>query len=361
MAALNIRNGARKPRVLVVDDDWLNCELLEAYLIEAECEVFTAHDGHEALEVVAETPPDLVLLDIAMPRMDGYEVCARLKGDPATQFIPVVMVTALGADEDKIKAIEAGADDFVTKPFNSYLLLARVRSLLRIKRLHDELEGRNVLLRHAFSRYVDESIADTILEDPERYLRLGGESRYVTVFFADIRGFTAYAEQHPAQQVLQTLNYLFSKLTDVIKVNQGTFDKYVGDEVVAFFGAPVAHEYDALNAVRMALEVQDVFAGLIAELDREELRKLGLGIGLHSGEAVVGNVGSERLMNYTVIGDTVNTARRLQQSADAGQTLITGETYGLVEGQVEARRLEPRTLAGKSEPITVYELLGVKA
>jgi adenylate cyclase len=239
------------------------------------------------------------------------------------------------------------------------LLLVRVKSLLRIKRLHDELEARNALLRQVFTRYVDEAIADVILEDPERHLRLGGDNRHITVFFADIRGFTHYAEQRRAQKVVQTLNYLFSRLTNVIKANQGTFDKYVGDEIVAFFGAPIAHEHDALNAARAALEMQAVFDELVAE-QRQEGWHLGLGIGLNSGEAVVGNIGSERLMSYTIIGDTVNTGRRVQETAERGQVLITQSTYTLIAPHVHARPLPPRSFAGKSEPVMIYELLGLK-
>lgn len=357
MAHLKVSDGAHQPRVMVVDDDWLNRELLEAYLTDAGCEVVSALDGNKALALAAETLPDLVLLDVNLPGMNGYEVCAQLKRNPATQFIPVVMVTALEAEEDKIRAIEAGADDFVTKPFSSVLLLARVRSLLRIKRLHDELEARNVLLRQVFTSYVDEDIADTILEDPERHLRLGGDNRPVTVVFADIRGFTAFSEQNPAQQVVQTLNHFFSRLTDVIKAHHGTLDKYIGDEIMAFFGAPVAHDDDAYRAMRMVLQMQKVFTDLVNRLEDDRLRHLGLGIGIHSGDAVVGNVGSERVRSYTVIGDTVNIARRLQECAQAGQVLISEATYRLAAGRVVARPLEPRTFEGKSEPIMIYELL----
>ncbi|MBN1286099.1 MAG: response regulator [Anaerolineae bacterium] len=356
---INFYSSSQKPLILVIDDDWLNREMLEAYLSSAGCEVLTSHDGQKALDLVTETPPDLVLLDVRMPGMDGYDVCVHLKSDPATRLIPVIMVTALEREEDKIQAIEAGADDFVTKPFNPYLLMARVRSLLRVKRLHDQLEERNALLRQVLTRYVDESITDIILEDPERHLRLGGDNRFVTIFFADIRGFTGYAEQHRAQAVVKTLNYLFSQLTDLIKTNQGTFDKYVGDEIMAFFGAPISHENDALNAARTALEMQVLFRKLMSEIEGEHLG-LGLGIGLHSGEAVVGNIGSERLMSYTVIGDTVNTGRRLQETARPGQTLISRATYQLIEGYVGARPLESRTFAGKSAPVMVYELLSLK-
>lgn len=355
---INFHDYTTKPRILIIDDDWLNREMLEAYLTNAGCEVMTSYDGQKALDLIAETPPDLVLLDVRMPGMDGYDVCVHLKSNPATQFIPVIMVTALEREEDKIQAIEAGADDFVTKPFNPYLLLARVKSLLRIKRLHDQIEERNAQLRQVLTRYVDESIADVILEDPERHLRLGGDNRFITVFFADIRGFTGYAEQHRAQIVVKTLNHLFSELTDLIKANHGTFDKYVGDEIMAFFGAPVQHKNDPLNAICAALEMQKLFNRLIQTVEASQ--NLGLGIGVHSGEAVVGNIGSERLMSYTVIGDTVNTARRLQENARPGQTLISRATYQLVKDHVQAHPLESRTFAGKSAPIMIYELIDLK-
>ncbi len=359
---MSVALGDEKPRqrVMVVDDDWLNRDLLEAYLRQADYEVIVAYDGRSALAQIEKDPPDLVLLDVSMPRMDGYEVCRRIKSSAKTRFIPVVMVTALEADEDKIKAIEAGADDFVTKPFNSVLLLSRVRSLLRLKRLHDELEARERLLRKVLSRYVASEVTDTILSDPEKYLKLGGENRIVTIMFADIRGFSAYAERHPAQEVISLLNRVFSRLTPVIFEHRGTLDKYIGDAIMAFFGAPVAHENDVLSALRAALSMQAIFRKLSGEQGYEGLSEMGLGIGLHTGEAAVGNIGSERMMNYTVIGDTVNIARRLQQGAGPGQILISEDTYKLAESHIEARRLEPRKLPGRSETIIVYELLGLR-
>ncbi len=344
------------PAVLVVDDDWMNREMMQAHLAAAGYCVRTAHSGEKALEIALDTPPDLVLLDIRMSGMDGYETCRRLKANPGTQFTPVIMVTALETDEDKLEAIEAGADDFLTKPFSSLLLLTRVKSLLRIKRLHDELEARNHLLRQVLARYVDENIARIILADPEKHLKLGGETRKVTVCFADIRGFTAFAERSPAQEVLTVLNRIFSDLTEVIFRHGGTFDKYIGDELMAFFGAPVATEHDTLNALRMALELRGEFRRIKAAIDSPALAELDLGIGLHTGEATVGNVGSERVMSYTVIGDTVNIARRLQQIAHAGQILISEATYREVEDRVVARHLEARTLAGKTQATTLYQL-----
>ena len=191
--------------VLVVDDDWMNREVMEAHLTGAGYEVLVAHNGDKALELAFATPPDLVLLDVRMQGISGYDVCRRLKAHDATKYTPVVMVTALESEEDKLAAIRAGADDFISKPFTALMMLTRVKSLLRIKRLHDDVEARNVLLRQILHRYVNEQITEIILAEPEKQLKLGGETRYVTVFFSDIRGFTGFAEQHKAGDVCRCL------------------------------------------------------------------------------------------------------------------------------------------------------------
>jgi class 3 adenylate cyclase len=349
---------SRNQRVLVVDDDWLNRELLEAYIVDAGHGCETAADGVEAIEKARAQPPDLILLDVQMPRLDGYEVCRRLKADPLTEFVPIVIVTAREADEEKIQAIEAGADDFITKPFNSLMLLTRVRSLLRIKRLHDALEDRNALLRQVLNRYVDDQIAEVILTDPERHLKLGGQARPVTVLFADIRGFTEFTERHTAEQVVEALNQVFTALTRLVSQNQGTFDKYLGDEIMAFYGAPFSAPDDALRAVRTAVGMRDTFAALMSA-QGERFARLGLGVGLHTGEATVGNVGSERVMDYTVIGDTVNVAHRLQETARRGEILISEATCLAAGGAVRAERVDTRQLPGRSEAVVVYSVLGM--
>lgn len=351
--AVEIEPAARK--VLVVDDDWLNRDLLEAYLKEAGYQCVTAGDGTEALQIAKADPPDLVLCDVQMPRMSGYDVCRQLKSDPATRFVPIVMVTALDSDDEKLHAVEAGADDFVTKPFNSILLLTRVRSLLRIKLLHDEVEARNALLRQVLTRYLAEGVAETILTNPDRYLRLGGETRLVTVLFADIRGFTAFTEQHGGQQVVEALNSIFPDLTRLIFAHRGTFDKYLGDAIMAFWGAPLANDDDTFQSVKAAVDMRDSFRQVCAAKGGA-LANLGLSIGLNTGEATVGNIGSEKVMDYTVIGDTVNVARRLQEGAQAGEILISEATYNAVKDQVRAERLEARSLHGRRDPVVVYAL-----
>jgi len=346
-------------KILVVDDNVDNVKLLAAHLRLAGYQVATALSGEEALQKVETEFPDLILLDVVMPGLNGYQVCSRLKEDKATQFIPIVMVTALQEKEDRLKGLEAGADDFLSKPFDEHELMARVKSLLRIKGLHDELEQKNELLFKIMNRYVTEEVSTLILDDPDKYLKLGGESRIVTVLFADITGFTEFAETHSAKRVVEVLNRLFSELTRVIFQHKGTFDKYIGDAVMAFYGAPVSYEDDVIRALQTALEMQQVFGQMKEKWGHEELASLALGIGLNTGEAVVGNIGSEKVMDYTVIGDTVNVAKRLQETAGPDQVLISQPTYLQVKDQAIVKEIHPRLLRGKLEPIAIYELQGL--
>ena len=349
--------GPKNPsRILVVDDRLQNVELLATYLTMAGYEVDTASGGQEALDKIAVQLPDLVLLDIVMPDVDGYEVCKQLKGEAQTQFVPVVMVTALKETEDKVRALEVGADDFLSKPYNRFELVARVKSLLRIKSLHDELESKNRLLNSILNRYMDGDVVSLILRNPDKYLKLGGENRTVAVLFADIRGFTRFSERHAATEVVAVLNLVFSELIKTVFEYGGTFDKFLGDAIMAFFGAPVGHEDDSLRAVSAAVAMQRVFHGLTEKSVHKGMKDLGLGIGINSGEAIVGNIGSEKVMDYTVIGDTANVARRLQEIAGKGQILIGQSTYDLVKDHVVAVNGSQQPVRGRDDPITYYEL-----
>ncbi|KAA3642681.1 MAG: adenylate/guanylate cyclase domain-containing response regulator [Chloroflexi bacterium] len=341
------------PRVLVADDDWLNRDLLETYLKNAGCEVISCADGQEAWESYQRQPPDIALLDIAMPGMDGLTLCRHIKENEATGYIPVVIVTALDAEDEKLRSLEVGADDFIGKPYSTVVLLTRVRSLLRTKRLHHQLEERNQLLREVLNRYVDKDIAEVILQDPERHLKLGGDNRFITVLFADLRGFTPFTETNPAEQVVETLNLVFNELTEIVYRNGGTFDKYMGDSIMAFYGAPIREPDDIQRALRTGLEMQERFKEL--QKEKEILGSLGIGVGVHAGEAIVGNIGSERVMDYTVIGDTVNVARRLQEMARPGEILISEEVHSRVPS-LEVKHLTTQHLPGRSEPMRLYGL-----
>ena len=346
---------SRPPHIVIADDDWFIRDVLENYLTSAGCTVKACSNGAQAWEAVQEESRDLVLLDVRMPQMDGLTVCQKIKGDKNTQFIPVVIVTALDSQDEELKAIEVGADDFITKPFSATILLTRVRSLLRLKRLHDDLESRNQLLNQVLNRYVDQEIADTILTDPERHLKLGGETRQVTVLFADLRDFTQFSASQSAPQVVEALNLVFNELVEIVFQNKGTFDKFLGDAIMAFYGAPIGGDDDVQRALRTAVEMQDCFHRLQNEMENKILSPLGLGVGIHSGEAIVGNIGSERLMDYTVIGDTVNVARRLQESAKPGEILISAATREFVS-DADVEHLGHKHLAGRTEPVDVYNL-----
>ena len=348
------------PLVLVVDDDKHAVRRVEKTLVSQGYGIITAYDGKQALQRVAETPPDLVVLDVLMPGMDGFDTARALRARAESRAIPILMVTALNELDDKVKGLESGADDFLSKPFNTVELIARVRSLLRIKQLHDELQTRNRLLERLLTRYVSEEVAREILLDPGQDLRLDGQSCEVSVLFANIRGFTHFSEHLEAAQVTKTLNYIFHHLAATIFKYHGTLDKYLGDAIMAFYGAPIPSSDYPVQALRTAWAMQRQFAQLCRE--DPTLSELGLGIGLSTGEAVVGNIGSERMVDYTVLGYTPNTAQRLQAHAQGGQILMDERTYRAVEekGIVVARSIELPNLNGHDRAAQIYEVLAVK-
>jgi class 3 adenylate cyclase len=350
----------RAARVLVVDDNQRNVKLLEGMLTSQGYEVIPAYSGPEALDKAGQHPPDLIISDILMPGMDGFELTQVLRSQPATRPIPILMLTALREMEHKTQALESGADDFLTKPFSLVELLVRVRALLRIKFLHDELDLKNKVLERVLMRYISEEIAHEILADPEQNLQLGGQARQVSVLFADIRGFTHFAEQREAALVTDVLNRIFNSLAPLVLECNGTLDKFMGDAIMAFYGAPVVSVQHPIQAVRTAWKMQQRFAHLYQEIPPISDGRLGVGIGIYTGEAVVGNIGSEKIMNYTVIGNTPNMAKRLQENARAGQILIGATTYQAVQGLVQVQRTEPLNLKGMNEPVQAYHVLAVE-
>lgn len=345
----------KSPRILAVDDNKQNLSLLERALSAAGYEVLTAEDGPTALALIRSSAPDLVLLDVMMPGMSGYEVCQQIRANEATCLLPVVMLTALTDVADRIRGIESGADDFLSKPVNREELLTRVKSLLRIKSLHDEIETKNHLLRNLFGRYVSAEIAAEIVADPARHLRLGGDKREVTVLFGDLRGFTPLAEQLDPADVVDILNSYLKLVIDAVFEFRGTLDKFRGDGFMAFFGAPIAREDGPLSAVRCALAIQERLAR-IAFVKFPEVR-LHMGIGINTGIVIAGNIGSERRTDYTVIGNEVNTAQRFESNAGPGQILITGNTYERVKHVVQVRELGLLRVAGKQEGVQAYDVL----
>jgi adenylate cyclase len=347
--------ASRPSRILAVDDNKQNLDLLTKALTSAKYEVITANDGPTALNLVENAAADLVLLDVMMPGMSGYEVCEKIRANNTTRLLPVVMLTALHDVSHRIRGIEAGADDFLTKPFNREELLTRVKSLLRIKTLHDEIETRNHLLRTLFGRYLSEEVAAEIIADPERQLRLGGEKREVTILFGDLRGFTPMAERLDPQDAVDILNVYLTHVIDIVFEYRGTLDKFRGDGFMAFFGAPIGHEDHPSSAVRCALALQERLKEV--SFARFPDLHLHIGIGINTGTVIAGNIGSERRTDYTVIGNEVNVAQRFESNAGPGQILITGSTFERVNGSVEVRELGLLRVAGKQEGVTAYDVL----
>jgi adenylate cyclase len=346
---------SRPHRILAVDDNKQNLSLLEKALAAAKYDVITAADGSTALTLIKSAAPDLVLLDVMMPGLSGYEVCKSIRANEATRLLPVVMLTALSDVADRIRGIEAGADDFLSKPFNREELLTRVKSLLRIKTLYDDIETKNRLLRSLFGRYVSAELAAEIVADPERHLQLGGDKREVTVLFGDLRGFTPLAESLDPQDVVEILNVCLDHVIDTVFEFAGTLDKFRGDGFMAFFGAPISREDDPLNAVRCALAIQEKLKS-IAFAGFPDLR-LNMGIGINTGTVIAGNIGSERRTDYTVIGNEVNVAQRFESNAGPGQILITGNTYERVKDAVQVRELGLLRVTGKQEGVMAYDVL----
>ncbi|MFP4394716.1 MAG: adenylate/guanylate cyclase domain-containing protein [Anaerolineales bacterium] len=353
-----MQNKEKKPIILAVDDHPHNVKLLASILEPNGYEVLRAYNGPDALKLAQESSPDVIILDVVMPGMDGFEVTAELRAHTETEAIPILILTALRDMESKVMGLESGADDFLSKPFNSIELLVRVRSLLRIKELHDELEVKNALLESVLHHYVSKDIASDILSNPDQKLRLGGESCVVSVLFADIRGFTRFSELHSASHVTKVLNHIFNTLVPVIFEFEGTLDKYLGDAIMSFYGAPIPNEKNAELALRTACAMQLRFPEVLQSMDG--MTELGLGVGICTGEAVVGNIGSVDIMDYTVIGNIPNTAKRLQESAKPGQILVDKPTYLAAQDIVEARPIEPLLLKGRLESIEIYEVFSVK-
>jgi class 3 adenylate cyclase len=358
-----------RPRVLVVDDHEQNVELLEAYLAD-NYEILKAYNGEEALEKVGADPPDLILLDVVMPGLDGYEVCRRLKQGEETRFIPVVMVTALKEKEERVKGLEVGADDFLTKPVDSSELLARVKSLLRIKQLRDELlqinqnleqkvkeQVRHIQRVESLKRYLSPQIAEGLISEDASIGQV--KRKNLTVFFTDIRGFTNIAEETEPEELLEMLNEYFSEMVQIVFKHGGTVGKFMGDGIMGFFGDPEEYPDHAERAIKMAMEMQSRVKFLGEEQPFGDVLLLGIGIGINTGYVTVGNIGSPLHMDYTVVGRNVNLAARLEQEAKPGQTLISQRTYNLVKDVVEVEKLKEIEAKGFDRPMMVYDVYGV--
>jgi class 3 adenylate cyclase/CheY-like chemotaxis protein len=364
--------------VLVVDDLPQNVRLLDAVLAPRGFSVVGASSGEEALAFVHEQVPDIVLLDIVMPGMDGYEVCRRLRQDPRTAFLPVVMITASG-DQEKIAAIEAGADDFVTKPFDQAELLARVRSLVRVKRYHDtverqkvELLGWNNELEQRVKAQVDElervnrlrrflapQLVDLVVDSGDESF-LESHRREIVVVFCDLRRFTGFAETAEPEEVMTVLGEYYAALGDLIHRFEGTLEQFAGDGLMVFFNDPLPCDDPALRAVRMAVAMRSRVQDLVAEWSRRG-HDLGFSIGIAQGFATLGRIGFEGRYDYAAIGSVTNLASRLCGEASQDQILVTQRVHAATAEHVVGQSVGEMTLRGFTRPVQVYDVRGLDA
>lgn len=358
-------------RILVVDDDPLSLDLLDQELTGSGYAVQKATSGEEALRVVESIQPDVILLDYVMPDMDGIEVVRRLRQDERFAAIPVILVTGRGTTEDKTRGLDAGADDYVVKPFDRVELLARVRSMLRIKELHDALESSNRTLQQQVQQQVDElqrmsrlkrylspQVAETVMRDDIDAL-FAGLRREITVVFLDLRGFTEFSDSAEPEEVLDLLRTYHKAMGEIIFQFEGTLERFTGDGIMIFFNAPVQVADHIKRALRMALEMRSRAKELKAAWVKRGY-DLGLGIGLASGYATLGEIGFEGRRDYAAVGNVTNLAARLSAVAQVGQILTNQKTLAKVEELVEAEPLEPLELKGFARPVAVFNIVGLK-
>ena len=362
--------------VLVVDDQPANLRLMDAVLSPRGYTVVNAQSGEAALAALRESPVDIVLLDILMPGLDGYEVCRRIRADEATAFLPVVMITASGAQE-RLKALECGADDFVTKPFDQAELIARVASLSRVKRyydtirrqsdelaawnreLSDRVERQVAQLERAgrLRRFLSPQIADLVLTSGDESV-LDSHRREIVVVFCDLRGFTRFAESSEPEEVMTVLKEYHEALGDLIFRFEGTLERFTGDGVMVFFNDPMPCDDPALRAVQMAIAMRSRVKEL-ADTWARRGHDLGLGIGIAQGFATLGRIGYEGRFDYAAIGSVTNMSARMCAAASPGQILVTQRVFSATEPFAVGDSVGELNLAGFSQPLRAYNTRGL--
>jgi class 3 adenylate cyclase len=362
------------PRILIVDDNETNRDILATRLGTQGYELSQAADGEEALAAAKEQLPDLILLDVMMPKLDGVEVCRRLKNDASLPFMPIILVTAKTDTKDVVAGLEAGADEYLTKPIDQMALLARVKSVLRLKELHDKVRAQADDLA-AWNRTLEERVAQQLQEiesigrlkrflSPqvaELILSTGNEHileshrRAISVVFCDLRGFTAFAETAEPEEVMSVLREYHAALGALIHKYEGTVERFAGDGVMILFNDPLPCPDPNERAVRMSVEMRDRVAEL-ANKWRKAGHELGFGMGIAHGYATLGRIGFEGRFDYSAIGTVVNLAARLCADAKDGQILIDGKVQAAIEQSAGTEPAGELTLKGFHRPVRAFNV-----
>jgi adenylate cyclase len=364
----------KPPRILVVDDNEVNRDILVTRLETHGYELLQAADGEEALAAAKKHLPDLILLDVMMPKIDGIEVTRRIKADAGMPFMPIILVTAKADSKDVVQGLEAGADEYLTKPVDQMSLVARVKSVLRIKELHDTVTAQAVDLA-SWNKTLEQRVADQVTEIErvgrlkrflapqvaELILSSGDEKvleshrRDISVVFCDLRGFTSFAENAEPEEVMGVLSEYHTCLGSLIHKHEGTLDKYAGDGLMVLFNDPLPCTEPAVRAVRMAVEMRDEVAKLAVKW-RKHGHELGFGLGISHGFATMGRIGFEGRLDYSAIGSVVNLAARLCGEANAGQILVDRKVYSAIEAIADVEQTGELNLKGFHRPVIAYDV-----
>ena len=373
------------PLILIVDDNPANVEILQMRLLANNYDIITATDGEMGLAMAKEKQPDLLLLDIMMPKIDGIEVCRRLKNDPALPFMPIIMVTAKADSKDVILGLEAGSDEYLTKPVDHGSLVARVKSMLRIKDLHDktknqatQLEAQAEQLKNwntkleerveeqlevlqrtgRLKRFLSPQLAELIVSTDQNEL-LKSHRQEITVVFCDLRGFTAFSELGEPEEVMGVLQDYHTEMGQLIFEYGGTLERFTGDGLMVFFNDPIPCDDPSEKAVKMSVAMRDTVTELNSNWEKRGY-DLGFGIGVDKGYATLGRIGFEGRFDYAAIGTVTNTASRLCDSAHPDQILISQKVLVDVEDIVSVEMIGDLVLKGLHRSINTYNVVGLK-
>lgn len=367
-----MRNPAR---ILIADDNHANVDILSARLQSQGYEIVTAVDGEEALEAATTHLPDLILLDVMMPKMDGFQVCRAIKEDKSLPFMPIILVTAKADTKDIVAGLDSGGDDYLIKPVDHAALVARVRSILRIKALHDTVEDQSAELAEwnlkletrvteqldeiermgKLKRFLSPQVAELIVAQENEQL-LESHRREVTIVFCDLRGFTAFSEIAEPEAVMAVLGDYHQAVGRLVHEYEGTVERFAGDGVMVMFNDPLPCADHAQRAVRMAVAMRARIHAL-AEDWRKRGHQLGLGIGIAQGYATVGPIGFEGRFDYGAIGTVVNLASRLSDAASDGQILISEPVRVAAENVAQTESIGELSLKGLHNAVTAYNVI----
>ena len=363
----------------------MNLEILQTRLALHGYDIVTATDGEAALALAREKQPDLILLDVMMPKLDGFEVCRRLRGDPALPFMPIILVTARADPKDVVAGLEAGGDEYLAKPVDQAALVARVKSMLRIKALHDTVQAQAARLEGQAGelKTLNQTLEDRVADQVGQLERLGRLKRFfspqlaelivtggandplqphrrqVTVVFLDLRGFTAFAQTAEPEEVMAVLREYHAEMGKLILEYEGTLERFTGDGMMIFFNDPVPVPNPAERAIRMAVAMRERVNGLSAGW-RKRGHDLALGVGIAEGYATIGAIGFEGRWDYGAIGTVTNLAARLCSEAQGGQILISSQVAGALEDLVECEEVGALSLKGLVRPVPTLRVVGLK-